>query len=70
MSDFRWAFGLDAGFIDHFDTQHEITLNYGAITDLHTLQITITQSVSVSSSCFPVMASAMAFPLLLCSSPL
>jgi hypothetical protein len=28
------------GFIDHFDTQLVITLNYGAIADFRTLQIT------------------------------
>jgi hypothetical protein len=40
MSDCRQGFGLDTGFIDYFKTQHLITLNYSAITDLPTLQIT------------------------------
>jgi hypothetical protein len=30
----------DIGFIDHFNTQLVITLNYSAIADIHTLQIT------------------------------
>jgi hypothetical protein len=40
MSDFRREFGFDIGFIDHFNTQLVITLNYSAITNLHTLQTT------------------------------
>jgi hypothetical protein len=32
------GFGLDVGFIDHFNTQFVITLNYSAIANLHTLQ--------------------------------
>jgi hypothetical protein len=34
--------GLDIGFIDHFNTQ----FNYSAISDLHTLQITVTHAKS------------------------
>jgi hypothetical protein len=44
MCDYRRGFGLD---IDHFSTQLVITLNYSAITDLHTLQITVTLVFSV-----------------------
>jgi hypothetical protein len=40
MSDSRRRFGLDIGITDHFNTQLVITLNYSAIADLHTLQIT------------------------------
>jgi hypothetical protein len=35
-----WGFGLDIVFIDHFNTQLVITLNYSIITNFHTLQIT------------------------------
>jgi hypothetical protein len=41
--DFEWlytGFGLETGLIDHFNTQLLTTLNYSAIADLHTLQIT------------------------------
>jgi hypothetical protein len=31
--------GVWIGFIDHFNTQLVITLDYSAIADLHTLQI-------------------------------
>jgi ethanolamine utilization microcompartment shell protein EutS len=44
MRDFRRGFGLDIGFIDHFSTQLVITLNYSAIADLYTLQITVTHT--------------------------
>jgi hypothetical protein len=37
MSDYKWSFGLDIGFIDHFNTQLVITLNYGAISNFHIL---------------------------------
>jgi hypothetical protein len=40
MSDYRRDFGLDIEFIDHFNTQLVITLNYSAIANVHTLQIT------------------------------
>jgi hypothetical protein len=36
MSDSQRGFELDTGFTDHFNTQLIITLNYGAIADLHT----------------------------------
>jgi hypothetical protein len=51
MSDYRRAFGLDIGFIDHFNKQHAIALNYSAIADLHTLQITVTHTL-VFSVCY------------------
>jgi ethanolamine utilization microcompartment shell protein EutS len=38
-SDSRLGFGLDIGFIDHFSTQLVITVNYNAIADFHTLQV-------------------------------
>jgi hypothetical protein len=44
MSDYRRSFGLDIEFIDHFNTQLIITLNYSAIADLHNLQITVTHT--------------------------
>jgi hypothetical protein len=37
MDDFRRGFGLDIGFIDHFNPQLVITLHYRAITDLRNL---------------------------------
>jgi hypothetical protein len=40
LSDCRRGFGLEIGFIDHFNTQLVTTLNYSAIADFHTLQIT------------------------------
>jgi hypothetical protein len=40
MCDSRRGFGLDIGFIDHFNTQLVITLNYSSIAHLHTSQIT------------------------------
>jgi hypothetical protein len=40
MSDYRRRLGFQIGFIDHFNTQLVIRLNYSAIADLHTSQIT------------------------------
>jgi hypothetical protein len=37
MSNYQWSFGLDIGFIYHFNTLLVITLNYSSIADLHTL---------------------------------
>jgi hypothetical protein len=34
------GFGLKNGFIDHFNTRLVITINYSAIVNLHTSQIT------------------------------
>jgi hypothetical protein len=75
MRDSRRGFGLEIGFIDHFNTQLEITINYSAIADSHTLQITIAHAKSFparsvfTSSCL-VTAPTMAIPLLPCSRPL
>jgi hypothetical protein len=41
MRDFRRGFGLEIGFIDHFNTRLVTTLNYSAVADLHNSQITI-----------------------------
>jgi hypothetical protein len=51
MSDSRLGFGLEIGFIDDFNTQLVITLNYSVIADLHTLQITTTH-ILMSSVCY------------------
>jgi hypothetical protein len=45
MCDYRRGFGLDIGFIDHFNTQPVIPLNYCAIFDLHNLKFTREQSI-------------------------
>jgi hypothetical protein len=37
LSDYRRGFGLDIGFIDHFNT-HVTILHYSAIANFHTLQ--------------------------------
>jgi hypothetical protein len=39
--DYRWGFGLDIGFTDHFTTRLG-TSNYSATANLYTLQITTT----------------------------
>jgi hypothetical protein len=44
QSDSRHDFGLDIGFIEDFNTQ--LLINYGAIANFHTLQITGTQTKS------------------------
>jgi hypothetical protein len=67
--------GLHIGFIDHFNIQFVITLNYSAIANLHNLQITVTQAktfpaCSVFTSSWLVTALTMASPLLLNWSPL
>jgi hypothetical protein len=36
-SDQRWNFGLEIGFIDHFNTLLVFTLNYSTIADFHAL---------------------------------
>jgi hypothetical protein len=38
-SDSRRGFGLDIGFIDHFNAWLLTALNYSAIADFHTLQV-------------------------------
>jgi hypothetical protein len=75
MSDSRRSFGLNIGFIGHFNTQLVITLNYSAITNFHTLQITGANAKSFpacyvfTSNCL-VTTTTMAIPLLPCSSSL
>jgi hypothetical protein len=49
-SDYRRGFGLEIGFIDHFDTRLMTALNYSAITDLHTLQIITAHAKSFQSA--------------------
>jgi hypothetical protein len=43
---------LEIGFIDHCNTQLVITVNYSAIADLHTLQITSIRQVFPACSVF------------------
>jgi hypothetical protein len=43
-------YGLDIGFIDHLHRRLGTTINYSAIANLHTLQITIAHSKSSQSS--------------------
>jgi hypothetical protein len=67
-SDCRRGFGLDIGFIDDFNTQHVITLNYIVIANFHILQFTIAHAntfsaCSVLTSCCLVTAPTMAIPL-------
>jgi hypothetical protein len=40
MSDYRRGFGLDVGFIDHFNPQLVIQFNFSANADFHTLHFT------------------------------
>jgi hypothetical protein len=40
LSDYRRSFGLEIGFIFHYNTQLVTTLNYSAIADPHIFQIT------------------------------
>jgi hypothetical protein len=44
------GFGLEIGFIDHFNTRLVTALNYGAIGDLHSLQITTAHTKSFQSA--------------------
>jgi hypothetical protein len=72
--DSRRGFGLEIGFIDHFNTRLMTTLNYSAISKLHTLQFTRAHAKSFPACCVfisscLVTAPTMAIPLLLCSSP-
>jgi hypothetical protein len=48
MSDSRRGFGLDIGFIDHFNTRLVITRHYSVIADLHTLQNTRAHRLALS----------------------
>jgi hypothetical protein len=51
MSDYRRGFELEIGFIDHFNTRLVTAFNYGAIADLHTLQITTAHARSSTYVC-------------------
>jgi hypothetical protein len=48
--EYQWGFGLEIGFTDHFNTRLVTTFNYGAIPDLHTLQITTANAKSFLSA--------------------
>jgi hypothetical protein len=48
QSDSRRSFGLEIGFIDHFNTRLVTALNYSAIADIHNLQITTAHAKSFS----------------------
>jgi hypothetical protein len=52
VCDCRRGFGLDIGFIDHFNTQLISISNYSAITNLHTLQITAANTKSSPTCSF------------------
>jgi hypothetical protein len=43
-------FELEIGFTGHFHTRLVVTLNYSAIADLHTLQMTTAPSKSFQSA--------------------
>jgi hypothetical protein len=51
MSDYKREFRLHIGFTAHFNTQLVNALNYSAIADFHTLQITVPHSVFSSPQC-------------------
>jgi hypothetical protein len=50
VNDCRWGFGLEIGFIDHFHSRLVTTLNYNAITEFRTLQITAAHTKSFQSA--------------------
>jgi hypothetical protein len=50
MSDYRRGLELQIEFIYHFNTRLGITLNYSAIADVHTLQITTAHAKSFRST--------------------
>jgi predicted MPP superfamily phosphohydrolase len=57
LSDYRRGFGLETGFIDHFNTRLMTTRNYSAIANLQILQITTTHSKFFQSAVFsPVLS--------------
>jgi hypothetical protein len=41
------GFGLEIGFVDHFNTRLLTTLNYRVIADLHNLQITADKVINI-----------------------
>jgi hypothetical protein len=52
MSDYRRGFELEIRFIGHFSTRLVTALNYSAIADLHTLQITTAHAKSSTYVCY------------------
>jgi hypothetical protein len=52
MSDYRRGFGLQIGFIDHFNIRHSITLTY--TRNLHTLEIATVHAKYMQSVSAPV----------------
>jgi hypothetical protein len=48
--DYRQGFGLEIGFIDHFNIRLVSTLNYSAIANFHTLRITTAHAKSFQSA--------------------
>jgi hypothetical protein len=44
MSDYKRSLGWRLEYIDHFNTRSVNTVNYSAISDLHTLQINATHA--------------------------
>jgi hypothetical protein len=52
----RRGFGLQIGFIDHFNTRLVTTLNYSTIADVHSLQITTAHAKSFQSVSSPVVS--------------
>jgi hypothetical protein len=50
MGDCQWGFTLDIGFIGQFNTQLVTKLNYSAVTNPHTLQITTAHAKSFQSA--------------------
>jgi hypothetical protein len=75
MSDCKQGFGLDTGFIDHFNTQLVIPLNYSAIANFHTLNKSLVHTLSLFKFAVSSLVVAwswlltMAIPLLPGSSP-
>jgi hypothetical protein len=47
--------GLEFGFIDHFNERLMTVLNYSAIADLHTLQITTAHAKHSQSAMFSLV---------------
>jgi hypothetical protein len=50
MSDSQWGFGLEIGFIDHFNVRLVTIFNYSASADFHTLQITTAHAKGCQSA--------------------
>jgi hypothetical protein len=60
MSDSRRVLGLEIRFTGHFSTLLVTALNYSAITDIHTLQITIAHAKSFQFAISPPIGRAIA----------